>query len=152
MKIEAQTPEEYIEQLPEDRKEVIIDLRKAIKENLPAGFSEQISYGMIGYVVPHSIYPEGYHVNNSLPLPFINLASQKNYIALYHSGIYSIPNLMEWFKAEYPKHSQHKLDLGKSCIRFKKMNDIPFALIGELAQKVTVNEWIAAYESIIKKA
>jgi hypothetical protein len=118
--------------------------------NLPKGFEEQMSYGMLGYVVPHSIYPEGYHCNPKLPLPFMNIASQKNFIALYHMGIYAIPELLEWFTSEYPKHSSQKLDIGKSCIRFKKLDQIPFDLIAELAGKMTVEDWINCYETQIK--
>jgi hypothetical protein len=111
-----------------------------------------MSYGMIGYVVLHTTYPDGYHFNPKLPLPFVNIASQKNFIALYHTGIYVNPNLLEWFVAEYPKHSKQKLDMGKGCIRFKKMDQIPFKLIGELMQKITVEEWITYYESDFKKS
>jgi len=130
------TVDEYIAQLPEERKSVITKLRKIILTNISTGFEEMINYGMIGYVVPHSVYPAGYHCNTTLPLPFINLASQKNFIALYHMGIYANPDLLEWFKTEYSKHSTSKLDMGKSCIRFKKMEQIPFDLIGELVQKM----------------
>jgi len=132
------TVDEYIAQLPEERKSVITKLRKIILTNISTGFEEMINYGMIGYVVPHSVYPAGYHCNTTLPLPFINLASQKNFIALYHMGIYANPDLLEWFKTEYSKHSTSKLDMGKSCIRFKKMEQIPFDLIGELVQKMIV--------------
>ena len=106
---------------------------------------------MIGYVVPHSIYPNGYHCEPKLPLPFMAIDSQKNFIALYHMGIYAKPELLNWFVTEYPKHSQQKLDMGKSCIRFKKMNQIPFDLIAELVQKMSVQEWITCYESAFKK-
>ncbi|MEE4284784.1 MAG: DUF1801 domain-containing protein [Mariniphaga sp.] len=150
MKIEATTPEQYIEQLPEDRKEYISKLRKVILENLPKGFAEEMSYGMIGYVVPKSVYPAGYHANPELPLPFINIASQKNHIAVYHSGIYADKNLMDWFLQEYPKHSKTKLDMGKSCLRFKKPEHIPFELIGELAGKMTVKKWVEIYEKNLK--
>jgi uncharacterized protein YdhG (YjbR/CyaY superfamily) len=150
MKIEATTPEQYIEQLPEDRKEYISKLRKVILENLPKGFAEEMSYGMIGYVVPKSVYPAGYHANPELPLPFINIASQKNHIAVYHSGIYADKNLMDWFLQEYPKHSKTKLDMGKSCLRFKKPEHIPFELIGELAGKMTVEKWVEIYEKNLK--
>ena len=126
MKYKAETPEEYLEQLPEERQKVVSKLRKTILTNLPEGFEEQMSYGMLGYVVPHSKYPDGYHCNPKLPLPFMNLASQKNYVAVYHSGIYASPVLYDWFVTEYPKHSQRKLDMGKSCIRFKNMSDIPY--------------------------
>ncbi|MGB0391452.1 MAG: DUF1801 domain-containing protein [Salibacteraceae bacterium] len=151
MKIEADSPEDYISKLPNDRAEAMTKLRAVIKENLPEGFEECINYNMIGYVVPHSIYPDGYHVNSSLPLPFINIASQKNFVALYHSGVYSSPELMDWFVAEYPKYVKTKLDMGKSCIRFKKMATIPYELIGELVSKFTVQEWIATYEKALKK-
>jgi hypothetical protein len=151
MQSKATTPEQYLSELPEDRKEAMLKLRNAIKENLPQGFEEVISYGMLGYVVPHSIYPSGYHCNPKLPLPFINLASQKNFIALYHMGIYADKNLESWFVSEYPKHVKTKLDMGKSCIRFKKMDDIPFDFIGELAAKLTVEDWISNYEKAFRK-
>lgn len=114
--------------------------------NLPNGFEEQISYGHIGFVVPHSMYPNGYHCDPTSPLPFIGLASQKNFIALYHMGIYSDEKLLNWFIEEYPKHAKRKLDMGKSCIRFKKTDDIPYDLIGRLASKITPDQWIATYE------
>ena len=151
MQSKATTPEQYLSELPEDRKEAMLKLRNAIKENLPQGFEEVISYGMLGYVVPHSIYPSGYHCDPKLPLPFINLASQKNFIALYHMGIYANKNLESWFVSEYPKHVKTKLDMGKSCIRFKKMDDIPFDFIGELAAKVSVEDWISIYEKAFRK-
>jgi uncharacterized protein YdhG (YjbR/CyaY superfamily) len=151
MQIKADTPDEYIAQLPDDRKVVMQKLRKTILEKLPKGFKEEINYGMIGYVVPHSIYPKGYHVMPELPLPFINIASQKNFVGVYHMGIYADPELLEWFTTEYPKHSKLKLDMGKSCIRFKKPDQIPFKLIGELASKVSVEDWINIYETNIKR-
>ncbi|HNX54565.1 MAG TPA: DUF1801 domain-containing protein [Prolixibacteraceae bacterium] len=139
--------EEYISLVPEDQKDAILRLREVINQNIPSGFSEQISYGMIGWVVPHSLYPAGYHCNPQLPLPFLNIAAQKNFIAVYHMGIYASPSLMEWFVSEYPKFSKQKLDMGKSCMRYKKPDLIPFELIGELALKISVNEWINLYES-----
>lgn len=151
MTSKASTPEEYIAQLPENRLEAMEKLRVVIKENLPPGFTEMMSYGMIGYVVPKSIYPDGYHCDTSLPLPYINIASQKNYIAFYHCGIYANQKLLDWFVTEYPNHVKTKLDMGKSCIRFKKPELIPFELIGELCEKVTVQEWINIYETAIKK-
>ena len=117
----------------------------------PKGFEEQLNYGMIGYVVPHKIYPDGYHCDPKLPLPFLSLASQKNFIALYHMGIYAKPDLLEWFVSEYPKHCKSKLDMGKSCVRFKKMEDIPYALLEELMKKMTVQDWISCYEKNYKK-
>ena len=151
MKIEANSPQEYLEKVPEERKEALIKLRSVIKKNLPEGFEEAMSYGMIGYVVPQSIYPDGYHCDPSLPLPFMNLASQKNYIAVYHSGIYANKDMYNWFVEEYRKETGKKPDMGKSCIRFKRMNDIPYELIAELAQKFTVSQWIETYEKAIKK-
>lgn len=151
MTYEANTPEEYVAQIPEERKPIISKLRKIIKDNLPEGFEEGLNYKMLGYYVPLSIYPEGYHCDPKLPLPFMNLASQKNSINLYHSGIYAKKELYDWFVAEYPKHAKRKLYMGKSCIRFKKMDDISYDLIAELCTKLTVNEWINIYESAIKK-
>lgn len=150
MKIVASTPEEYISQLNEERKEVITKLRDIILKNLPEGFEEVMAYGMPGYVVPHSIYPDGYKADSKQPLPFINLASQKNHVAVYHMGVYSDKKLMDWFVKEYPVHCKTKLDMGKSCIRFKKMDQIPYELIGELAGKMTVKDWIENYEQNIK--
>ena len=151
MKIEANTPDEYINKLPEDRKLAMNKLRKVILDNLPKGFEETLSYGMIGYVVPHSIYPNGYHCNPKLPLPFMSIASQKNFVAVYHIGLYSNQKLMNWFVQEYPIHCITKFDIGKSCIRFKKADQIPFELIAELSKKVTVKEWIEIYEESVKK-
>jgi uncharacterized protein YdhG (YjbR/CyaY superfamily) len=147
----ARTPEHYFETLPDDRKEPMRELRKIILKNLPSGFSEEMSYGMVGYVVPHSLYPKGYHCNPKLPLPFISLASQKNFIALYHMGIYGIKDMLEWFTLQYPKHSSYKLDMGKGCIRFKKPEQIPYELIAQLVKKISVEDWIKVYEMEIKK-
>ncbi len=151
MQIKAASPDDYIEKIPEDHKVAFTKLRLIIKENLPKGFQEVMSYGMIGYVVPHSIYPAGYHCNPELPLPFMNIASQKNFIAVYHMGMYADKNLLDWFITEFSKHSKLKLDMGKSCIRFKKPEQIPFELIGELAAKMTCEEWIELYENSIKR-
>ena len=147
----AKTPEEYLNEVPLERKPVLEKLRKTILENLPKNFKEGMGYGMIGYVIPHEIYPNGYHCNPKLPLPFMSFASQKNSINFYHMGIYADKNLYEWFVSEYPKYSKRKLDMGKSCIRFKKEEDIPFELIGELVQKVSAENWISLYESMLKK-
>ncbi len=151
MKYEANTPEQYTAQLPDDRKHAISKLRQTILSNIPKGFKETMSYGMIGYVVPHSIYPAGYHCDPKQPLPFINIASQKNFIALYHMGIYANKELFEWFVTEYPKHSKSKLDMGKSCIRFKKVEQIPYELIAELTRKISVDEWISIYQTLINR-
>jgi uncharacterized protein YdhG (YjbR/CyaY superfamily) len=151
MQIQATTLDQYVAQLPEERREAINKLRKVILKNIPKGFSEVASYGMIGYVIPHKLYPKGYHCNPSLPLPFINIASQKNFIAIYHMGIYAENKLIQWFLKEFPNHSKAKLDMGKSCIRFKKIDQIPYGLIGELASKMTAKEWIDCYEKNVKR-
>ena len=151
MRSEVKSPDEYVAEVPDERKEAISRLREVIKNNLPKGFKEVMSYGMIGYVVPHELYPGGYHCDPSLPLPFMNLASQKNFIAVYHAGIYADPELNKWFVGEYPKYVSTKLDMGKSCIRFKNVKNIPFELIGELSSKMTVDSWIETYESRVKK-
>lgn len=142
--------EAYLKEIPLERQEVFTNLRETIRNNIPKGFVEQMSYGMIGYVVPHTTYPDGYHCNPKLPLPFVNIASQKNFIILHHLGIYANPKLLQWFVGEYPNHSKQKLDMGKGCIRFKKMDQIPFELIAELMQKITVEDWIQGYETQIK--
>ncbi len=151
MQSKATTVDEYIEQLPDERKAAMKKLRAIIKKHLPKGFQECMGYGMMGYVVPHSKYPAGYHCNPKDPLPFLALASQKNFIALYHMGIYSDPKLLKWFQEAHAKASTKKLDMGKSCIRYKKPDDIPFELIGELVSKMTPDEWIAMYEKMLKR-
>ncbi len=144
------TVKEYTAHLPDDRREALEKLRKVIMKNLPKGFSEELSYGMIGYVVPHSIYPAGYHCDPSLPLPFMSIASQKNFIAVYHMGVYVDTKLLKWFTEAYAKQVKGKLDMGKSCIRFKKIDNIPFDLIGELASKMSPKDWITLYEKGVK--
>ena len=147
MEIKVNNIQEYKKNLPEDRKDIFDKLMKTVRENIPKGFSEELSYGIPAWVVPHSLYPKGYHCSPELPLPFVSIASQKNFIALYHMGIYATPELLDWFMKEYPKHSKRKLDMGKSCVRFKKMDKIPFELIGKLMQKMTPKDWIKKYES-----
>ncbi|HEY9487362.1 MAG TPA: DUF1801 domain-containing protein [Chryseosolibacter sp.] len=151
MQSKAKSVKDYIAELPAERKKAITEIRQRILKNLPKGFKEEMTSGMIGYVVPHSLYPAGYHVDPSLPLPFMGLASQKNFIAVYHMGVYADGNLMTWFKSEYASHSQTKLDMGKSCIRFKNPDKIPYDLIGELSSKVSVDEWIEKYEKVLRK-
>lgn len=151
MQSKATTPQQYLKELPADRKEAVTQLRNAIVKNIPKGFKEEMSYGMLGYVVPHDLYPDGYHCNPKLPLPFVCVASQKNCIALHHMGIYGSPELLKWFTTEYPKHSKSKLDMGKGCVRFKKPDDIPYKLIGELMKKISVKDWINTYEKNWKK-
>ncbi|MEI6947176.1 DUF1801 domain-containing protein [Paraflavisolibacter sp. H34] len=147
----AATPEAYLSELPDDRKNALNELRAVLLRHLPHGFKEEMSYGMLGYVVPHELYPPGYHCNPKLPLPFISIAAQKNFIALYHMGLYMHPELLHWFQEEYQRQGTVKLDMGKSCIRFKKPEHIPYKLIGELAAKLSPQQWITVYESKLKR-
>lgn len=151
MQSKAATVDAYLAEVPEDRQKAMAKLRSVIKKNLPKGFKEGMGYGMMGWSVPHSIYPAGYHCNPKDPLPFMGIASQKNSINLYHMGIYANPQLLKWFQDAHAKASPKKLDMGKSCIRYKKPEDIPFELIGELASKITPQEWIEMYESAFRK-
>ena len=151
MQSKAATPDAYIAEMPEERQKAFNKLRSVIKKNIPRGFKETMGYGMMGYCVPHSLYPAGYHCNPKDPLPFIGIASQKNFIAVYHMGIYADPGLHKWFVTAHAKASPKKLDMGKSCIRYKKPGDIPFELIGELASKMTPDDWIKMYESKLKR-
>ncbi|UZT99859.1 DUF1801 domain-containing protein [Chryseobacterium fluminis] len=150
MHIPANSPEDYISKIPEERQEAFRKIMDLISKNLPPGFKQGVSYGMPGWSVPLETYPAGYHCAPGSPLPFITIASQKNFIALYHMGLYAKPELLDWFVKEFPRHSKRKLDMGKSCIRFKKMDDIPFQLLAELAGKMTVAEWIDVYETQYK--
>jgi uncharacterized protein YdhG (YjbR/CyaY superfamily) len=150
MKVKANSISEYLENIPDERKAVMKKLISTIGDNLPKGFKEQLGYGMPSWVVPHELYPDGYHCSPELPLPFMSVASQKNFIALYHMGIYANPELLSWFVSEYPKHCKRKLDMGKSCIRFKKIEEIPFELIAELCTKMTPQDWIKLYEEKFK--
>lgn len=143
--MQSKAVDEYIQSLPDDRKQIISDMRKVILKNLPKGFEETMQYGMISYVVPHKIYPSGYHCNPKDALPFIGLASQKNHIALYHMAVYQ-GALHDWFLGAWKKATDKKIDMGKSCIRFKKAGDVPLKLIGELSAKVTPEQWIDIYE------
>jgi len=151
MQSSAATPQEYIDSLPEDRKAAIDKLREVISTNLPSGFEECISYGMLGWVIPHAIYAPGYHCDPKLPLPFLSIASQKNFVAVYHMGVYADAALYDWFVGEFPNHSKFKLDMGKSCIRFKKPEAIPYELVGQLVSKMTPQNWIDLYEKMLKR-
>ena len=152
MQSKAATVDEYLAEAPVDRQTALTKLRSTIKKNLPKGFKESMGYGMMGWSVPHSLYPAGYHCNPKDPLPFMGLASQKGSINLYHMGIYADPKLLKWFQDAHAKASPKKLDMGKSCIRYKKPEDIPFDLIGELASKITVEEWINMYETNFRES
>ena len=148
MKAKGSTIEEIINNVDAERKPFFQQLHQTIVEHLPKGFEPGISYGGLGYVVPHTRYPEGYHCKPEEPLPFAGIAAQKGSINFYHMGLYADERLMNWFKEEFPKHSNHKLDMGKSCVRFKKHNEIPLRLIGELMQKMSVQNWIDKYEQL----
>lgn len=150
MQSKAATPDQYVSEIADDKREAFILLRKTILDNLPKGFEKEMSYGMIGYVVPLSIYSKGYK-NPKLPLPLMNLAAQKNFIALHHMGIYSLTSLLKWFTDEYPRHSKLKLDMGKGCIRFKNMSQIPYDLVGKLVKKMEVDDWVNIFESYYLK-
>jgi len=150
MSIKADTPTEYIAAAPEERREALETLRQVILRNLPKGFKETMSYGMVGYVIPHSIYPNGYHCSPELPLPFLSFASQKNFIAIYHMGMYAQPELLKWFTDEWSRMDLGKLDMGKSCVRFKKPGAIPLDLIGEVVAKMSSQQWIDVYEKSFK--
>ncbi|MFK8037049.1 MAG: DUF1801 domain-containing protein [Crocinitomicaceae bacterium] len=150
MQSKAATPEEYFAGLPEERKEPMLKLHQTILDNMGPNIEVRMSYGMIGYVIPHSKYPDGYHCDPKLPLPFMNIASQKNFVALYHMGVYANQDVYDWFVTEYPNYVKTKLDMGKSCIRFKKVDQIPYELIGELVAKMNADEWIELYEANIK--
>ena len=142
---------DYINLLESDRGKIVTQLINVIEQNIPKGFEKVMNYGMPSFVIPHSIYPKGYHVTPDLPLPFIGIASQKNYIGFYHMGLYADSKLLDWFISEYPKYCKSKLDMGKSCLRLKKMDDIPYKLIGELSKKMTTQDWISIYEKYIKR-
>ena len=151
MTYQTATVDEYCAAIPEERREPFGRLRRAILENLPEGFEETISYKLPSYVVPHSIYPPGYHCRPEEPVPYLSIASQKNFISYYHGGIYSMPDLAAWFRGEWERLKLGKLDMGKSCIRLKNIGEIPYELLGELAAKITVDEWIAFYEQSVKR-
>ena len=143
------TIESYINSLPKVRKESVHKIIKVVEENIPVGYAKIMNYSMPSFVIPHAIYPAGYNVTPDLPLPFIGIASQKNHIGFYHMGLYADSKLLDWFTSEYPKHCKSKLDMGKSCIRFKIMDDIPYELLAELSTKVTIQDWISIYERSI---
>ena len=147
----ASTPDEYIASLPDDRRAALSAIRDVVNKNIDPGFKEGMGYGMMGWVVPHSLYPAGYHCDPKQPLSYMGVASQKNHISIYSMCLYSDSALLDWFRAQWPKHSTKKLDMGKSCMRFKKLDDVPLDLIGELAGKFTPQQWIEMYERELKR-
>ncbi len=148
MQSKATTVKEYLDSLPEDRRKALNKVRKVIKQNLPKGYKEGMQYGMIGYFVPHSIYPYGYHCNPKEPLPFAALASQKNHMAMYLSCVYGHEGTQDAFRKAWEKTGK-KLDMGKSCVRFKKVEDLALDVIGDTIAKVPVDEYIEFYETAI---
>lgn len=151
MNLDVKDVQDYLEKVPLERQEAFNKLRKTILDNLPTGYEETMSYGMIGYVVPKSIYPDGYHCSQELPLPYMSIASQKNFLAFYHMGMYADEEILNWFVSSYQAIAKYKVDMGKSCVRFKKMDDIPYELIGQLVSKISCNQWIEMYEKEYKK-
>ncbi|MCP4246534.1 MAG: DUF1801 domain-containing protein [bacterium] len=151
MQSKATTVDEYLAGLPDDRRETLEAVREAILENLPKGYEEGMQYGMIGYYVPHSVYPPGYHCDPQQPLPFAGLASQKNHMALYLMCIYTDPEQAAWFRETWAKTGK-KLDMGKSCVRFKKLDDLPLNVIGLAIKRMPVKKFIERYESVVKPA
>jgi hypothetical protein len=147
----AVTADEFLKSLPEDRRNALSKLRSIFRSALPKGYSETFSSGMINFVVPHALYPQGYHCNPKSALSFLSVASQKNFVAVYHMGLYADQDLLKWFTTEYSKHSTTKPDMGKSCIRFRKPGQIPFDLIRQLAGKMSVKDWISLYEKNLKR-
>lgn len=151
MQVDTKAINAILDSLDEDKARVVSKLFNTIKKSLPIGFEATLSYGMIGFVVPFALYPKGYHCKPSLQLPFINLAAQKNFVAIYHMGIYAKPDLLNWFVERYASLNIGKLDMGKSCIRFKKLDTIPYDLIAELCAKMSPQDWITCYESAFVK-
>ncbi|MBB5205198.1 hypothetical protein HNQ51_002517 [Inhella inkyongensis] len=151
MQSQAVSVDQYLIELPPERQAPMRQLRELLRARLPAGFEECMAYGMPAYVVPHRLYPAGYHCNPKLPLPFISLASQKQAITLYHMGLYSDGELLAWFQTEHARVSSRKLDMGKCCVRYKKAEHIPFELIGDLVSRWTPQDWIQRYEAQIQR-
>lgn len=145
------TVQEYIDQIPQEKRTNLDIVYKAVQSTIPKGFEETLNYNMIGFVVPHSIYPKGYHCDPKLPLPFINVAAQKSHVALYHLGVYAFPEVLKWFTDEYEKATGKNPRMGKSCIRFTYKEEIPTKVIQSLCKKISAQQWIDKYEVSIKK-
>jgi uncharacterized protein YdhG (YjbR/CyaY superfamily) len=137
---------EYLAELPDDRRKALKKIRAEIRKSLPKGYKEGMQYGMIGYFVPHSIYPDGYHCDRRQPVPFASLASQKNHMALYLFCIYTDESLKDWFVKGWKK-TGCKIDMGKGCVRFKSIDDVPLELVGKVISRVPVNKFLASYEA-----
>lgn len=141
----------YLEALVPERQEAMNRLINIIMQHIPPGFELTMQYGMPAFIVPFSRYPQGYHCKKGEPLPFISMAAQKHFLTLYHCGLYALDDVLQWFRSEYPKYSSHKVDMGKGCIRFRYLDDIPYDLLAELMQKISVERWIEVYESTARR-
>ncbi len=151
MQSKAKTVKEYLAELPEDRRAAIQAVRAVIRKNLSKEYKEGILYGSIAYYVPHSVYPPGYHCDPKIPLPFAGLASQKNHMSVSLMCTYDHPEHASWFREAWAKTGK-KLDMGKSCVRFKKIDDVPLEVIGEAVKRVPAKKFIAYYESTLKSS
>jgi hypothetical protein len=141
----------YIANLPEDRREPMQALCEVFRKHLPQGFEETLAYGMVSFCVPHSTYPRGYHCDPKIALPFVQIASQKKHLAVYHMGLYAMPEELEWFKETWASSSKDKLDIGKSCIRLNPAKPLPLGVLGELAERIGLERWIEVYDKMRPK-
>ncbi|MFG0274169.1 MAG: DUF1801 domain-containing protein [Phycisphaerales bacterium] len=148
MQSKAATVEAYLDSLPPDRREVIERVRAVINDNLPAGYAEGMQYGMIGWFVPHGVYPKGYHCDPKQPLPFVSLASQKNHMAVYLCTVYMTPEEQAWFERAW-KAAGKRLDMGKSCVRFKSLDGVALEVLGEAVARWPAPKFVAAYEGAL---
>lgn len=135
----------YIDALPADRQEPMHALCALFREHLPKGFEETIAYKMVGFCVPHSTYPAGYHCDPKIALPFVQIASQKKHLAIYHMGLYAMPEELEWLRTTWAASTKEKLDIGKSCIRLDPAKPLPLEILRALAGRITVERWIEVY-------
>lgn len=149
MQSKATTVAAYLNELPADRRAAIEAVRNVILANLDKDYEEGMQYGMIGYYVPHRVYPAGYHCDPKQPLPFANLASQKNYMSIYLMGVYGSSGLAQWFNQAWAA-SGKKLDMGKCCVRFKKIEDVALDVIAEAIRRQTTAKYVEQYESALK--
>jgi hypothetical protein len=148
MQSTAPTVEAYLASLPADRREAIERVRTVINENLPSGYAEGMQYGMIGWFVPHAVYPPGYHCDPKQPLPFVSLASQKNHMAVYLCSVYMAPGELAWFEQAW-RATGKRLDMGKSCVRFKTLDGVALGVLGESVSRWPVPRFVAAYEGAL---
>lgn len=145
------TVKEYLDSLPEDRRKALSKVRAAVNKGLPKGYQEGIQYGMIGWFVPHTLFPAGYHCDPKQPVPFAGLASQKNHMSLYLMCIYGDEGHRKWFERAW-KDAGKKLDMGKGCVRFKRVEDVPLDVVTEAVSRVPVKDFLAHYEAMVPKS